>query len=105
MVSVSPNRVPSPTPRKERTRLDDWKVYMTYHHLHSNAPYLPKAVDDENFAFFGKTLVGREKQRERWQRGVDVVSGGLGEAIGQVYVKRHFPPDSKAKVNALIDNL
>ncbi len=85
--------------------LDDWKAYMTYHHLHSHAPYLPKVVDDENFAFYGKTLVGRETQRERWQRGVDVVSGGLGEAIGQVYVKKHFPPDSKAKVNALIDNL
>ena len=85
--------------------LDDWKAYLTYHHLHSHAAYLPKAVDDENFAFFGKTLVGREQQRERWQRGVDVVSGGLGEAIGQVYVKRHFPPDSKAKVVALIDNL
>jgi predicted metalloendopeptidase len=49
--------------------LDDWKAYLTYHHLHGHAPYLPKAVDDENFCFFGKTLVGREQQRERWQRG------------------------------------
>ena len=71
---------------------------MTYHHLHRHAPYLPKAIDDENFAFYGKTLNGRQQQRERWQRGVDVVNGGLGEAIGQVYVQRHFPPESKAKV-------
>ena len=83
----------------------DWKAYLTYHHLHNHAPFLPKALDDENFAFFGKTLAGRQQQRERWQRGVDVVSGGLGEAIGQVYVQRHFPPESKAKIDALVGNL
>ena len=85
--------------------IEDWKAYLTYHHLHNHAPYLPKAVDDENFAFYGKTLAGRQQQRERWQRGVDVVSGGLGEAIGQVYVKQHFPPESKAKIDALVGNL
>ena len=85
--------------------LEDWKAYLTYHHLHNHAPFLPKAIDDENFAFFGKTLAGRERQRERWERGVDVVSGGLGEAIGQVYVQRHFPPESKAKIDALVGNL
>jgi predicted metalloendopeptidase len=85
--------------------LDDWRAYMTYHHLHNHAPFLPKAIDDENFAFYGKTLAGRERQRERWERGVDVVSGGLGEAIGQVYVQRHFPPESKAKIDTLVENL
>jgi putative endopeptidase len=85
--------------------LDDWKAYLTYHHVHNHAPYLPKAIDDENFAFYGKTLAGRQTQRERWQRGVDVVSSGLGEAIGQIYVKQHFPPDAKAKTDALIANL
>jgi predicted metalloendopeptidase len=85
--------------------LEDWKAYLTYHHVHNHAPYLPKAIDDENFAFYGKTLSGREKQRERWERGVDLVNRGLGEAIGQVYVKRHFPPESKAKIDALVANL
>jgi putative endopeptidase len=85
--------------------LDDWKAYLTYHHIHNHAPYLPKAIDDENFAFFGKTLAGRETQRERWQRGVDIVNGGLGEAIGQVYVKKHFPPEAKAKIDALVENM
>jgi len=85
--------------------LDDWKAYLTYHHVHNHAPYLPKAIDDENFAFYGKTLAGREKQRERWERGVDLVNRGLGEAIGQVYVKQHFPPESKAKIDALVANL
>jgi putative endopeptidase len=85
--------------------LEDWKAYLTYHHIHNHAPYLPKAVDDENFAFFGKVLSGREKQRERWERGVDLVNRGLGEAIGQVYVKQHFPPDAKAKIDALVENM
>jgi putative endopeptidase len=85
--------------------LDDWKAYLTYHHLHNHAPFLPTAIDAENFAFFGKALSGREQQRERWQRGVDVVSGGLGEAIGQVYVRKHFPPDAKAKIDALVSNM
>ena len=64
--------------------IDDWKAYLTYHHVHNNAPYLPKPIDDENFAFFGKTLAGRQTQRERWQRGTDLVNNALGEAIGQV---------------------
>jgi len=85
--------------------IDDWKAYLTYHHVHNHAPYLPKAIDDENFAFYGKTLSGRQKQRERWERGVDVVNRGLGEAIGQVYVKQYFPPESKAKIDALVANL
>ena len=85
--------------------LDDWKAYLTYHHIHTHAPYLPKAIDEENFAFFGKTLAGREKQRERWQRGTDLVNDGLGEAIGQVYVKRHFPPAAKTKIDALVENM
>jgi putative endopeptidase len=85
--------------------LADWKAYLTYHHVHIHAAYLPKAIDDENFAFYGKVLSGSERQRERWERGVDVVSDGLGEAIGKVYVERHFPPESKAKIDALVANL
>ena len=85
--------------------LDDWKAYLTYHHAHLHAAYLPKAVDDENFAFYGKVLSGSERQRERWERGVDLVNDGLGEAIGRVYVERHFPPESKAKIDALVARL
>jgi len=85
--------------------LDDWKAYLAYHQIHNSAPYLPKPIDDENFAFFGKTLAGRQTQRERWQRGTDLVNNALGEAIGQVYVKRHFPPEAKAKIDALVENM
>ena len=58
-----------------------------------------------SFAFYGKALRGTKQQRERWKRGVSVTSGKLGEAIGEVYVKRHFPESSKAKMSALVENL
>jgi predicted metalloendopeptidase len=87
------------------TSLDDWKAYLTYHVLSSNAANLPKAFDDENFAFFGKQLGGQPEQRERWKRAVGLVNGSLGEAVGQVYVARHFPPDSKRQMDELVENL
>ena len=85
--------------------LDTWRDYLAFHAIDHHAGVLPRAFADERFAFYGKTLSGREKQRERWERGVDLVNRGLGEAIGQVYVKRHFPPESKAKIDALVANL
>jgi len=87
------------------TDLGTIKDYMKIHYVSSNAAYLPKSIDDANFAFYGKALRGTEQQRERWKRGVSQVSGTLGEAIGQVYVKRHFPPDSKTKMDDLVENL
>lgn len=87
------------------TSLDILRDYMVIHYLASNAAYLPKVIDDAHFAFYGKALRGAEKQRERWKRGVSQVSGVLGEAIGQVYVKRHFPPDAKRQMDELVENL
>ncbi|MFO0509221.1 MAG: M13 family metallopeptidase, partial [Gammaproteobacteria bacterium] len=66
---------------------------------------LPQALDDEVFAFYGKQLNGQPEQRPRWKRGVDAVDGALGEAVGQVYVERHFSPESKAQMSALVENL
>ncbi|NNC38445.1 MAG: M13 family metallopeptidase [Hyphomonadaceae bacterium] len=87
------------------TNLNVLKDYMTIHYLSGKAAHLPKAIDEANFAFYGKALRGTEQQRDRWKRGVSQVSGTLGEAIGQVYVKRHFPPDSKRKMDELVENL
>ncbi len=87
------------------TSLEDWKSYLTFHVLSANATSLPKAFDDENFAFFGKTLNGQPEQRERWKRAVGVVNGSLGEAVGQVYVSRHFPKESKRQMDELVENL
>jgi putative endopeptidase len=88
-----------------QTPLEDWKAYMTFNALSSYAGQLPKVFDDENFAFYGTILRGQPKQRDRWKRGVRLVSGTLGEAIGQVYVKKYFPPESKVKMVALVENL
>lgn len=87
------------------TPLPVLKAYMKAHHLSNFASYLPKAVDSDNFEFYGKALRGTEQQRARWKRGVSAVSSALGEAIGQVYVKRHFAGESKRQMDELVENL
>ena len=81
------------------------KAYLTYHYLTNTASILPSALDDENFDFYGHKLNGQPQQRERWKRAVQAVNGALGEAIGQIYVSRHFPPASKAQMQQLVENL
>ena len=85
--------------------LDAWKAYLRYQTLSNYAPFLPKAFDDENFAFYGKAIRGAQAQKERWRRGVDYVNAAMGEAVGQLYVAKHFPPSSKESVLALVENL
>ena len=85
--------------------LETWKDYMTFRTIASAASVLPKAFVEESFAFNGKTLNGIPQLRERWKRGVDLVGSGLGEAVGQLYVERYFPPESKAKMDVLVANL
>jgi putative endopeptidase len=88
-----------------RTPVSTWKSYLTYHLIRNNAPVLPKNIDDEVFAFYGTTLNGQPQQRERWKRAVQAVNGALGEAIGQIYVQRHFPPEAKQQMTELVENL
>jgi len=88
-----------------QTPLATWKDYMTFACISGNAGMLPKALADERFDFYGRTLNGQPQERDRWKRGVDATSGALGEAIGQVYVQRHFPPESKAKMLDLVENI
>ncbi len=66
---------------------------------------LPKALADERFAFFGKILSGTPEQRPRWQRGVALVNGLLGDAVGQIYAQRYFPPEAKAEAQAMVANI
>jgi predicted metalloendopeptidase len=87
------------------TDLDVLKDYMKIHFVSGNSAFLPKAIDDARFAFYGTAVRGTEEQRERWKRGVGQVSGTLGEAIGEVYVSRHFPKDAKKKMDVLVENL
>ena len=85
--------------------LDTWKNYMTWMALTHNASNLSQALDNENFAFFSKTLNGQEEQEPRWKRGVSTVSDTLGEVVGKVYVKRHFAPEAKTRMEQLVENL
>jgi putative endopeptidase len=85
--------------------LSVWKAYFRWHLVHDYAKYLTKALVDENFAFYGKTLFGTQEQRPRWKRGVSAVEGALGEALGQIYVDRHFSPQAKQHMEQLVQNL
>jgi putative endopeptidase len=89
----------------KNTPVDTWKSYLTYHLINGTAQMLPKALDDQRFEFFGKTLNGQRQQRDRWKRGTQAINGALGEGIGQVYVQRHFSPRAKAQVLELVENL
>jgi len=87
------------------TPLSVLKDYMAAHYISANSAYLPSAIDKADFAFYSTALRGTKEQRPRWKRGVGVVNNNLGEAIGQVYVKHHFPPASKKQMDELVENL
>ncbi|HWT11967.1 MAG TPA: M13 family metallopeptidase [Allosphingosinicella sp.] len=89
----------------ESVPLDTWKDWLTFHFLSANAAYLPRAFDEANFNFYSRTLRGVERQRDRWKRGIGLVNGVLGEAVGRIYVERHFPAESRRQTNELIANL
>ena len=80
------------------TPVETWRTYLVWHLVRNNAFVLPRTIDDANFAFYGTTLNGQPQQRERWKRAVEGVNGALGEAVGQIYVTRHFPPEAKAQM-------
>jgi endothelin-converting enzyme/putative endopeptidase len=82
-----------------------WKKYLTFHIASDNASHLPKAFDDASFEFFGKTLRGVQAKRERWKRGVSLLDDNIGEGVGEVYVSKFFPPENKARMDALVANL
>jgi predicted metalloendopeptidase len=82
-----------------------WRDYLTYNLISGSADVLPSAIDDANFDFFGRTLNGQPEQQERWKRAVDVIDDTMGEAVGQLYVQRHFPPEAKAQMLDLVENL
>lgn len=85
--------------------LDDWKAWLAYHVVSARAPYLTDELVEANFDFYGRTLTGAQELRARWKRGVALVQGVLGEAVGEVYVARHFPPAHKQRMDELVGNL
>ena len=87
------------------TPLSTWKSYFKWHQLSAAAPLLSKAFVDERFAFTGTVLRGIPENRPRWKRGMGVLDGSLGEALGKLYVDKYFPPQSKTRMEALVQNL
>jgi len=88
-----------------RTPVETWKAWLSAQVVISEARLLSKAFVDVNFDFFAKTLNGQQAQRPRWKRGVTLVNGSLGEAVGKLYVDKHFPPDAKVRMEKMIANL
>ncbi|MDE2486346.1 MAG: M13 family metallopeptidase, partial [Alphaproteobacteria bacterium] len=82
-----------------------WKEYLQLREVEHHAAVLPKAFDDEHFAFYGKVLSGVPEQQARWKRAVDATSAGLGQAVGKLYVAKYFPPSSKAAVEVMVKDL
>ena len=86
-------------------RLPAWRDWLAFHTVRSSASSLSDAFVQANFGFYGRTLTGTPEIRARWKRGVTLVEGVLGEAVGRVYVERHFPPDAKAAMDELVADL
>jgi putative endopeptidase len=87
------------------TPLPDWKAYFKWHVLSAAAPYMSKAFVDERFAFSGTVLSGIPENRDRWKRGMTLLDDAVGEALGKRYVAKYFPPQNKARMEALIANM
>ena len=85
--------------------LQEIKYYLSWNLINGASSYLDDDFSTASFEFYGKTLSGKEQQKERWKRAVDVVNGCLGEAVGQIYVKKYFPPAAKEKMLDLVKNL
>ncbi|HEY7958711.1 MAG TPA: M13 family metallopeptidase [Sphingomicrobium sp.] len=87
------------------TPVSTWKEWLAFRFVSDHANVLPKALADARFDFYSKELSGVQQQRERWKRGVAAVNSALGEGVGQIYVKTHFPPEAEAQMKELIGNL
>ncbi|HYD14119.1 MAG TPA: M13 family metallopeptidase [Allosphingosinicella sp.] len=85
--------------------LQTWKDWMAFQFIRGAAQYLPRAFDEANFNFYSRTLSGTQQQRDRWKRGLGVLNQTLGEAVGEIYVRRHFPETSRRQMAELIGDL
>ncbi len=85
--------------------LSDWKVYLRYHALRAAAPCLAAPFEAEHFRFYSTVLRGTPEMEPRWQRAARVIDGTIGEALGQLYVARYYPPEAKARMDEMIRNI
>lgn len=85
--------------------MEDWRIYLRFNTLRAFASYLNEAIVAEDFNFRRRVLRGQEQIRPRWKRGIRIVNGSLGEAVGKIYVEKHFPREAKKRVDTMIENL
>ena len=89
----------------ESVNLEDWKCWARWRLIRARAPWLTDDLVTADFDFYGRLLTGTEQIRDRWKRGVSLVESLMGDAVGKLYVQRHFPPNAKARIDTLVDNL
>lgn len=85
--------------------VDEWRTYLRWHLLHAASPYLSTTWENETFAFYERELTGAQQLQDRWKRAFEAIDEGLGEDMGQLYVAENFPPESKARMLVLVENL
>lgn len=105
LIVVQPTAIEQTSAIFAETDIDTIKAWMTFHFISDRASWLPSEFDQASFEFFGQTLRGQTEQRPRDRRGVNLVGGALGHAVGQIYVERHFPPSSKTQMEDLVNRL
>jgi len=89
----------------DKVSLDDWKTYLKWHVITNAAPYLSSDFEKENFSFYGKVLQGRKEMEPRWKRVLQTIDNEIGMDLGQLYVKRAFPPEAKKKAMEMINDI
>ncbi|MEZ5015555.1 MAG: M13 family metallopeptidase [Flavipsychrobacter sp.] len=89
----------------QTTPVDTWKKYLKFHTINDMAPYLSSNFDNARFDFYGKVVRGQKEQKPRWKRILQVVDGSIGDLLGKMYVDKHFKPEAKERMIALVNNL
>jgi predicted metalloendopeptidase len=102
---VEPNFFKALDAELKSVSIDDLKTYLRWQLVHSQTQSLPRVFQDENFNFYGKTMRGAKELQARWKRCVAATDGDLGEALGQVFVEKYYPPEAKARTLKMVNQL
>jgi putative endopeptidase len=100
-----PSAVTGTSALVESESIDVWKDYLRFHLIEHYSSVLPKAVTAEDFAFYGKVLSGTQQAADRSKGAIAATNAALGQAVGQLYTQRYFPPEAKAKAQAMVSDL
>ena len=100
-----PSAVAAAGKRLADVPLDTWKEYLTFRFISDHADTLPKAFDDARFGFYGRTLNDVPEQRARWKRGMEMLDGSVGEAVGQLYVAQYWPANTARMADELVADM